>query len=264
MHSKLGVGVWLTITLLVSTPLWAAPTPNDEQQLLLFGHDDRHPVATDSTPWSAVTQIETAEQDLCSGMLIAPQWVVSSGHCFLTPDHHQQAALLVRFAGQPHASMCPDRVLLPRELAAGLTAEGESFIISPAASRLDIALLHLPSPPQGITPVPLWSGDRHSLQQALQQQGYLVSQGGYPQDSLETLLVHSRCQIRNLTTQGILEHRCDTLPGDSGSPLLLPTRQGWRVIGIQSSAPDPANRWRADNLALAIPTVAPLLNRWMG
>lgn len=263
MNSKRWMMLWLTLTTLASHSLWAAPQKTDEQQTLLFGHDDRHPVATDAAPWSAVAQIETAEQNLCSGILIAPQWVVSSGHCFISANRHQQAALSVRFAGKPGAFLQPDRVLLPQELASGLTADSDSFIISPDASRYDIALLHLASPIQGITPIPLWSGNQRSLAEALNQQGNLVSQGGYPQDSLDTLLVHSRCQIRTLSEQGILEHRCDTLPGDSGSPLLLPTRHGWRVVAIQSSAPEPGDRWRADNLALAIPTVSSLLNHWM-
>ena len=263
MNSKRWMMLWLTLTTLASHSLWAAEQTVDEQQTLLFGHDDRHPVAADNPPWSAIAQIETAEQNLCSGILIAPQWVVSSGHCFISADRHQQAALSVRFAGQPGAFWQPDRVLLPQELATGLTADGDSFIISPDASRHDIALLHLATPIQGISPIPLWAGDQRSLAEALDQQENQVSQGGFPQDSLDTLLVHSRCQIRRLSDQGILEHRCDTLPGDSGSPLLLPTRHGWRVVGIQSSAPEPGDRWRADNLALAIPTISSLLNHWM-
>lgn len=254
---------WLTLTALVSFPTFGASAQDAEKNTLLFGHDDRQAVATDASPWSAVAQIETAEQNLCSGLLIAPQWVLSAGHCFISANRRQQAALTVRLAGQPHRTQQPDKVLLPQELAAGLTATGDSFIIAPGASRYDVALLHLPAPVHAITPIPLWSGDRHSLQIALNQQGNQVSQGGYPQDSLDTLLVHSRCQIRKFNAQGILEHRCDTLPGDSGSPLLLPTHQGWRVIGIQSSAPDANDRWQADNLALAIPTIRSQLARWM-
>ena len=259
---------WMLLMTVFSLPAipfsaWATATQDAEKNRLLFGHDDRQPVATDASPWSAVAQIETAEQNLCSGLLIAPQWVLSAGHCFIAANRRQQAALTVRLAGQPHQSQQPDKLFLPQELAAGLTATGDSFIITPVASRYDVALLHLPSPVHAITPVPLWSGDRHSLQIALDQQGNQVNQGGYPQDSLDTLLVHSRCQIRKFNAQGILEHRCDTLPGDSGSPLLLPTHQGWRVIGIQSSAPDANDRWRADNLALAIPTIKSQLDRWM-
>jgi protease YdgD len=263
VNNRFLILLWLMLTPLFPLSSWAAAPQDREKETLLFGHDDRQPIANDASPWSAVAQIETAEQNLCSGILIAPQWVVSAGHCFISANRRQQAALTVRLAGQSRKIQHPDRLLLPQELAAGLTADGDSFIITPTASRYDIALLHLPTPVQNITPIPLWSGDQHSLQVALSQQENQVSQGGYPQDSLDTLLVHFRCQIRKLNAEGILEHRCDTLPGDSGSPLLLPTRQGWRVIGIQSSAPDASDRWRADNLALAIPTVYSLLNHWM-
>ncbi|MDD7960518.1 serine protease, partial [Klebsiella pneumoniae] len=39
---------------------------------------------------------------------------------------------------------------------------------------------------------------------------------------------------------------------DSGSPLLLKTEDGWQVIAVQSSAPGPQDRWRADNRAIAV------------
>ncbi|HAU6655742.1 TPA: serine protease, partial [Salmonella enterica] len=43
-----------------------------------------------------------------------------------------------------------------------------------------------------------------------------------------------------------------TLPGDSGSPLLLHTDSGWQLIGVQSSAPAAKDRWRADNRAISV------------
>ncbi|VFS87043.1 V8-like Glu-specific endopeptidase [Kluyvera cryocrescens] len=43
-----------------------------------------------------------------------------------------------------------------------------------------------------------------------------------------------------------------TLPGDSGSPLLLKTDAGWQVIAVQSSAPAAKDRWRADNRAISV------------
>ena len=55
--------------------------------------------------------------------------------------------------------------------------------------------------------------------------------------------------------QGVLSHQCDTLPGDSGSPLLLKTADGWQLIAIQSSAPAAKDRYRADNRALAVPGI---------
>ncbi|MGS6298517.1 serine protease, partial [Enterobacter hormaechei] len=34
--------------------------------------------------------------------------------------------------------------------------------------------------------------------------------------------------------------------GDSGSPLMLKTDNGWQLIGVQSSAPPGKHPWRAD------------------
>ena len=36
------------------------------------------------------------------------------------------------------------------------------------------------------------------------------------------------------------------------SPLLKKTEDGWQVIAVQSSAPGPQDRWRADNRAIAV------------
>ncbi|MGS6244618.1 trypsin-like serine peptidase, partial [Enterobacter hormaechei] len=48
----------------------------------------------------------------------------------------------------------------------------------------------------------------------------------------------------------VLSHQCDTLPGYSGSPLMLKTDNGWQLIGVQSSGPAAQHRWRALNPAL--------------
>jgi protease YdgD len=53
----------------------------------------------------------------------------------------------------------------------------------------------------------------------------------------------------------VMSHRCDTLPGDSGSPLLLKQDGKWTLIGIQSSAPAAQDRYLADNRALAVPAI---------
>ncbi|MGS6389980.1 serine protease, partial [Enterobacter hormaechei] len=43
-----------------------------------------------------------------------------------------------------------------------------------------------------------------------------------------------------------------TLPGDSGSPLMLKTDNGWQLIGVQSSAPAAKHRGRAEKRGLSV------------
>ncbi|MGS6295829.1 serine protease, partial [Enterobacter hormaechei] len=40
--------------------------------------------------------------------------------------------------------------------------------------------------------------------------------------------------------------------GDSGSPLMLKTDNGWQLIGVQSSGPAAQHRWRADKPGLSV------------
>jgi protease YdgD len=64
-----------------------------------------------------------------------------------------------------------------------------------------------------------------------------VTQSGYPEDHLDNLYTHEDCVVTGWAQTSVLSHQCDTLPGDSGSPLLLKTDDGWQVIAVQSSAP---------------------------
>ena len=86
---------------------------------------------------------------------------------------------------------------------------------------------------------------------------------GYPEDHLTQLMGDLGCQQVKYAGDGLLTHRCDSLPGDSGAPLLLQTQSGWHVVGVQSSAPDAENRWQADNLAVAIPFWKKQLQAWL-
>lgn len=233
------------------------------QQRLLFGHDDRQKVDPATAPWNAIAQIETETGQVCSGLLIDPHWVITAGHCFVDQDMSLQAATSLTLAGRPHTTFTPDRVFYSQALVDGLQPDGDSFIIAPEASPQDIALVHVKEAMTGIDPIPMWQGTLNALGEALKQAPNQVTQAGYPQDHLDTLFAHQGCEIRAITPEGLLEHRCETLPGDSGSPLLLHSQNGWVLIGVQSSAPNPADRDKADNLALAIPHVAPLLKRWM-
>ncbi len=79
-----------------------------------------------------------------------------------------------------------------------------------------------------------------------------MTQAGYPLDHLETLYSHSDCLVTGWAQKGVLSHQCDTLPGDSGSPLLLKVNDAWQLIAVQSSAPAAKDRYQADNRAIAV------------
>lgn len=79
-----------------------------------------------------------------------------------------------------------------------------------------------------------------------------VTQAGFAHDHSQVLTAHQRCQVTSLVEDNTLEHQCDTLSGDSGSPLWLVTENGPELVAVQSSAPDWFNRDKADNTAVTV------------
>ncbi len=228
-----------------------------EVQTLFFGHDDRTRV-TDPThsPWDAIGQLETASGNLCTATLITPQLALTAGHCLLVPPNGKpDTAVALRFVslkGSWRYEIHGIEGRVPASLGRRLKADGDGWIVPPSAASWDFGLVVLRNPPSGITPLPLFTGDKDALTAALKAADRKVNQAGYPEDHLDVLYTHQDCIVTGWAQTGVLSHQCDTLPGDSGSPLMLKTADGWQGIGVQSSAPAAKDRWRADNRALSI------------
>ncbi|PKH26765.1 serine protease [Enterobacterales bacterium CwR94] len=227
-----------------------------EIRTLFFGQDNRKPIAdTASWPWEAIGQLETESGNLCSATLISTHLALTAGHCMLTPPGQFDQPVALRFiAGKKtwryeihdiEGRVAPD-------LSKKLKADGDGWIVPGAAAPHDFGLIILRNPPSGITPIPLFSGSRSELTAALKAAGRKVSQAGYPEDHLDTLYSHSDCLVTGWAQRTVLSHQCDTLPGDSGSPLLLNGPNGWSLVAVQSSAPAAKDRQLADNRAVAV------------
>lgn len=237
----------------------AADAHTARQRMLFFNHDDRDRVHDASQwPWQAIGQLETASGNLCTATLISPRLALTAGHCVLAPpDGRADPPVALRFpaaAGWRYERR--DLVALVNQtLRQRLKADGAGWVVPPEAATLDYALIRLATPPPGIRPLPMWSESRQALIQALTLRRQRVTQAGYPEDHQNTLYRHQDCRMTGWMHAAILTHRCDTLPGDSGSPLLLQSNGGWSLIGVQSSAPDARQRFRADNQALAVTAI---------
>lgn len=238
-----------------------ADAPESEQTRLFFGHDDRsRPPRPADWPWQAIGQVETASGNLCSATLISPHLALTAGHCVLAPPGVIDRAVALRFisrGGKWRYEYTKLDTLVNKELGKRLKAEGDGWIVPPKAAVWDFALIRLPENTKvPLKPLPLWQGTQQELTVALKSVQRKVTQAGYPEDHLETLYSHRDCLVTGWAQSGVLSHQCDTLPGDSGSPLLLKQgKNGWALIGVQSSAPSAEDRYRADNRALAVTAI---------
>lgn len=257
------LSAWLLC--LLSLPVsasWAddALSKAESKNILFFNHDDRDKVPdTTQWPWQAIGQLETESGNLCTATLITPHLALTAGHCVLTPPKGKaDRPVALRFLAEKGEwryettaiEAVPNAMLYKK-----LKPDGEGWIVPPAAAPLDYALIHLRDTPPGIKPLPIWRDTKPALVQALKDNARKVTQAGYPEDHQDALYRHQDCVITGWIQGAILSHQCDTLPGDSGSPLMLKDAQGWQLIGIQSSAPDASDRDLADNRAVAITAI---------
>lgn len=241
----------------------AAVHADDDEELsageiktLFFGKDDRQVVEEPGThPWDAIGQLETENGNLCTATLISPHLALTAGHCLLTPPGNFDKPVALRFIannkGWRYEIHDIDARVEP-SLARKLKPSGTGWIVPPDAAPFDYGLIILHNPPSGITPIPLFEGSRSDLTAALKATGRNVTQAGYPEDHLDSLYSHRDCLITGWAQRAVLSHQCDTLPGDSGSPLLLKSDNGWQLIAVQSSAPAAKDRYLADNRAIAV------------
>lgn len=253
----------LPLSTAIAAPPTDTPTADNstaDQTTLFFGKDDRT-VVTDSTewPWQAIGQVETASGNLCTATLISPHLALTAGHCVLAPPGKIDRAIALRFIshnGHWKYQTSHLETLVDAKLGKKLKPDGDGWIVPPAAAAYDFALIRLTNAKSiPIKPLPLWDGTANELTQALKQVNRKITQAGYPLDHLDTLYSHENCLITGWAQQGVLSHQCDTLPGDSGSPLLLKDGENWSLIAIQSSAPAAKDRYLADNRALAVTAI---------
>lgn len=256
------IAVFLAAIFLPSAATWAdkpdsSGAAENEITTLFFGHDDRTAVANPTqSPWDAIGQLETASGNLCTATLISPHLALTAGHCLLTPPKGKpDKAMVLRFVAKKGLWRYEIHGIEGRvdpTLGKRLKADGDGWIVPPAAAPWDFGLIVLRYPPSGITPLPLFKGDKAALNAALKATDRKVTQAGYPQDHLDALYTHQNCEITGWAQSTVMSHQCDTLSGDSGSPIMLNTPEGWQLIGVQSSAPAAKDRWRADNRAISV------------
>lgn len=245
----------------------AAPL-SKEHKILFFGKDDRVLTRPERMPWRAVGQLETRSRNICTGTLVAPDVVLTAGHCFVDDKGRVDRALTFTVGLWGNEYEEQSRIIevqVDKTFLKGLIHRKDGVYIPASIAPRDFAFVRLATPlgkTQGT--VPVFSGDRSQLKQLLQQKKWTVTQGGYPVDDQSHLRVHNNCQATQLRDDGRLSHRCDTLEGNSGSPIFVIDANGQAtIVAVQSSAPPASRRKLEDNMSVAAPSFYPALQAFI-
>ena len=193
----------------------------------LGGADRRVTVDGRATPWAALGRVQTELGGRCTGVLIAPDRVLTAAHCLVnrTTGRVLQPTSVHFLLGYSRGEYTGHARVAGFAIGAGWDAATRRPL------GADWAVLRLATSIAGPT-VPLWQADIPA--------GARLVLAGYQQDRPEVLLADTACAAEGLRRDPagppLLAHGCAATRGASGAPLLLALPDGrFAVAGVLSA-----------------------------
>ncbi|MFI5611258.1 S1 family peptidase [Amycolatopsis sp. NPDC051903] len=167
----------------------------------------------------------------CSGSLVAPQWILTTGHCF----HDAQRN---RVSGPVPYPTTVTLGLVDESKEQGVTLKGTQVLQS---AENDVALLQLDSPVPGITPLTVnrlapATGQRLTLA----GWGSKTAKNPVPASKLQQGTVQiSTVGSTTLGVRGVAPAATTSAcVYDSGAPYFIPAGSGGQLVSVETTGPD--------------------------
>ncbi|MEM9250346.1 MAG: trypsin-like peptidase domain-containing protein [Pseudomonadota bacterium] len=179
--------------------------------------------------WNAVGRVNIAgykSRRMCSGVLVAPDKVLTAAHCVMKRGTIAPAAEVVFGAGWRGGETAADSI------GARIIVHPDFLHRSPSAGIAvgsDVALIDL-AEPLPIAPLPL---SPHATDGVAAQAPLEIV--GYRADRPHIATRHSNCRAVDWRPVSFATN-CEVTQGTSGAPVLATGAEGRRVVGIISAA----------------------------
>lgn len=207
---------------------------------VFFGHDDRIYPDSRQTPWRMIGRITFASGGHCTGTLVGPATVLTAAHCMFGGEGPRGLDTPFEFIA---GASGPDWVERARIVDFYIPPQFDAELHQSTSDidGYDWAFLTLDRPIGNsvgwMVIEPLTTGE---LEQAVMTGRAHVMQGGYSGDSMAFLSANLSCPLVDVWDDNTVYHECDTLEGDSGSPLFVAQDGRYRIIAIESATyPNP-------------------------